>query len=250
VKVGEKVDAGSPLNPLGPVKIPIGLPSLIHGGKSVAKLGGFASHGCVGLTNSQVQDVARLMAKIGGAELTDEDMAAYAKNRKETKELKLERPVPVELRYETIVVEDGKLHIYRDVYDRNTNTEENLRAVLEANGVSFDTLSETERAQVLDGLKQMARDADGKPADGTPDASPTATPDAANKNANKNASNKNANKQSNAEGGKVTRTIKGQKEIVIELAALKGKGYPAPVAFDTGSGAGKPPAAEKKGKRS
>ncbi|MDQ1592918.1 MAG: L,D-transpeptidase ErfK/SrfK [Pyrinomonadaceae bacterium] len=251
VKVGEKVDAGSPLNPLGPVKIPIGLPSLIHGGKSVAKLGGFASHGCVGLTNSQVQDVARLMAKIGGAELTDEDMAAYAKNRKETKELKLERPVPVELRYETIVVEDGKLHIYRDVYDRNTNTEANLRAVLEANGVSFDTLSETERAQVLDALKQMARDADGKPADGTPDASPDASNKNANKNAsNKNASNKNANKQSDAESGKVTRTIKGQKEIVIELAALKGKGYPAPVAFDTGSGAGKPPAAEKKGKRS
>jgi lipoprotein-anchoring transpeptidase ErfK/SrfK len=245
VKVGEKVDAGSPLNPLGPVKIPIGLPSLIHGGKSVAKLGGFASHGCVGLTNSQVQDVAHLMAKIGGAELTDEDMAAYAKNRKETKELKLERPVPVELRYETIVVEDGKLHIYRDVYDRDTNTESNLRAVLEANGVSFESLSEAERAQVLDALKQMARDATGKPADGTPDASP----DAANKNANKNASNKNANKGADAAGGKVTRTIKGQKEIVIELAALKGKGYPAPVAFDTGSGAGKP-AAEKKGKRS
>ncbi|HVF86911.1 MAG TPA: L,D-transpeptidase, partial [Pyrinomonadaceae bacterium] len=42
VKVGEKVEAGSPLNPLGPIKIPIGLPSLIHGGKSPAKLGTFA----------------------------------------------------------------------------------------------------------------------------------------------------------------------------------------------------------------
>ena len=29
---------------------------------------------------------------------------------------------------------------------------------------------------------------------------------------------------------------KNQKEIVIEIGALKGKGYPAPVAFDTGSG--------------
>ncbi|MGH9769268.1 MAG: L,D-transpeptidase, partial [Blastocatellia bacterium] len=36
VKVGQKVPAGSKLNPLGPVKIPIGLPSLIHGGKSSA----------------------------------------------------------------------------------------------------------------------------------------------------------------------------------------------------------------------
>lgn len=243
VKVGEKVDAGSPLNPLGLIKIPIGLPSLIHGGKSQAKLGTFASHGCVGLTNAQVQDVARVMAKLGGAQLTDEDMAAYGKNRKETKEVKLERPVPVELRYETIVVEDGKLHIYRDVYDRDTNTEENLRAVLTANGVSMDTLTEAERAQVLDALRQMARDATGKPADGEPNATPGATPDAANKNASKNA-----NKKGDAESGKVTRTIKGQKEIVIELAALKGKGYPAPVALDTGGGAAKP-VSEKKGKR-
>jgi lipoprotein-anchoring transpeptidase ErfK/SrfK len=239
VKVGQKVEAGSPLNPLGPVKIPIGLPSLIHGGKSAAKLGSFASHGCVGLTNTQVQDVARMMAKIGGAELTDEDMATYAKNRKETKEVKLERPVPVELRYETIVVEDGKLYIYRDVYDRDTNTEENLRAVLAANGVSFESLSEAERAQVLDALRQMARDAKGNPADGTPDASPSATPE---------ANNKNANKKADAEGGKVTRTVKGQKEIVIELAALRGKGYPAPVALDAGGGAGKATTA-KKGKR-
>ena len=252
VKVGEKVDAGSPLNPLGLIKIPIGSPSLIHGGKSAAKLGNFASHGCVGLTNTQVQDVARLLAKIGGAELTDEDVATYAKNRKETKEIKLERAVPVELRYETIVVEDGKLYIYRDVYDRDSNTEANLRAVLEANGVSFDSLSEAERRQVLDALRQMARDAKGNPADGTPDASPSATPDAvANKNANKNANgnaNKNANKPADAEAAKVTRTVKGQKEIVIEIAALKGKGYPAPVALNTG-GATKD-AGAKKSKRS
>jgi lipoprotein-anchoring transpeptidase ErfK/SrfK len=250
VKVGEKVDAGSPLNPLGLIKIPIGSPSLIHGGKAQAKLGTFASHGCVGLTNAQVQDVARVMAKIGGAQLTDEDVATYAKNRKETKEIKLERPVPVELRYETIVVEDGKLYIYRDVYDRDTNTEENLRAVLAANGVSMDSLTEAERTKVLDALRQMARDATGKPADGQPNASPSATPETANKNANKNTNaNGNANKNANAESGKVTRTIKGQKEIVIELAALKGKGYPAPVALDTGGGASKA-ASEKKGKRS
>ena len=44
---------------------------------------------------------------------------------------------------------------------------------------------------------------------------------------------------------------KSQKEIVIEIGALKGKGYPAPVAFDTGSGKtkammGSQPKAEKR----
>ncbi|MBD0326836.1 MAG: L,D-transpeptidase, partial [Pyrinomonadaceae bacterium] len=124
VKPGEKIEAGSKLNPLGPIKIPIGLPSLIHGGKSTAKLGGFASHGCVGLTTPQVQEFARMLAGLAGTELTDEQIMAHAKTPKETKEVKLARAVPVELRYETIVVEDGKLHVYRDVYDRGTNTEE------------------------------------------------------------------------------------------------------------------------------
>lgn len=247
VKPGEKIEAGSKLNPLGPIKIPIGLPSLIHGGKSPAKLGGFASHGCVGLTTPQVQDFSHVLSRMAGSELTVEQIMAYAKTPKETKDVKLGRPVTVELRYETIVVEDGKLHIYRDVYDRDTNTEENLRKVLETYGVTLDQLSEQERTEVLKALKEMSRDAAGK-ADATKPAS--------NSNASvestqdKKASNKNENKKA-ADDGKVTRAVKGKKEIVIEISALKGKGYPAAAELDTGSGAKKQPAANTpKGKRS
>src|SRR2546423_11231527 len=122
VKPGEKIEAGSKLNPLGPIKIPIGLPSLIHGGKNTARLGQFASHGCVGLTSAMVQDFAVLLAQAAGAQLTPADVAAYAKNPSKTQAMKLANTVPVELRYETIVVEDGRLHIYRDDYDKGTNT--------------------------------------------------------------------------------------------------------------------------------
>lgn len=48
---GAVVPAGAPGNPLGPIKVPIGGANLIHGGKDRAKIGTFASHGCVGLTN-------------------------------------------------------------------------------------------------------------------------------------------------------------------------------------------------------
>lgn len=223
VKVGEKVEAGSRLNPLGLLKIPIGSPSLIHGGKSAAKLGTFASHGCVGLTDVLAQDFAKVLAQLGGQKLSDADIASYKKNRSETKQVTLTNPVPVELRYETIVAEDGKLHIYRDVYDRNTNTEENLRAVLEANGIKLEDLTEEERSQVLEALEEMSRDAKGRldqtaaaPAKTTasPGASPVPSP-----------------KSIARTSGRVTRNFKGKKEIVIEIAALKGKGYPAmPVA--------------------
>ncbi|HEX8565474.1 MAG TPA: L,D-transpeptidase family protein [Pyrinomonadaceae bacterium] len=213
IEPGKKVEAGSALNPLGPIKIPIGSPSLIHGGKNPARLGGFASHGCVGLTNDQVQQVALDLAQLTGTQVTAEDVKNHLKNKTETKNVKLSQPIPVELRYDTIVAEDGKLKIFRDVYERGTNTEENLRAVLQAQGVAYDSLSEQERAKISEALKQMARDPAGNPVEAMPAGS-------VNNNSNKNV--------------KETRTIKGAKEATIEIAALKGKGYPAPVDLNTG----------------
>lgn len=238
VSVGEKVAAGSKLNPLGPIKIPIGLPSLIHGGKSPAKLGTFASHGCVGLTNAQVQDFSKVLAQATGTELSDATIQSYFKNRTRTQVVKLSHVVPIELRYETIVVEDGKLHIYRDVYDQDTNTEANLRAVLEANGIKLEDLGADEQAEVMAALNAMSRHpvkqtAANKPASKSDD---TAAPPSSSSSpgATTSATDKTAKK---AETAKAKKPIgKNQKEVVIELTALKGKGYPEAVNLDTGSG--------------
>jgi hypothetical protein len=43
------------------------------------------------------------------------------------------------------------------------------------------------------------------------------------------AKGKNSNSNANDGGGAVTRNIKGKKEVMFIVAALKGKGYPAPV---------------------
>ena len=186
VTAGETVKAGDKDNPLGPIKIPIGLPSLIHGGKAPSKIGKFASHGCVGLTTPQVKDFAAQLAKVSNtSEITDGEIASYLEDKEKTKTVKLNQTVPVELRYETIVLEDGKLHIYKDVYAQDTNTEENLRAVLEANGVRLEDLSEQQRTEILNALKDV------------------------------------------------------KKETVIDISSVAKKGYPAPVALDTGSGTDK-----------
>src|SRR5882724_1170564 len=218
VTAGEKIEAGSKLNPLGPIKIPIGMPSLIHGGKSPAKLGGFASHGCVGLTNTQVKDFTRVLAQASGTEMSDQEIQSYLKDTTKTKVVKLKQTVPVELRYETIVVEDGKLHIYRDVYDQDTNTEENLRAVLEANGATLEDLSTDERAQVMNALNAMS-------------AHPTKTavaPTHANV-ANRNSTYEQGTKEKKKKVEPVKKIAKNQKEVVVEISTLTGKGYPAPV---------------------
>lgn len=157
VKVGETVEAGDKNNPLGWIKIPIGLPSLIHGGKAPAKIGKFASHGCVGLTNPQIKDFAMRLAQVSETEIPADQVESYLKEKTRTREVKLKETIPVELRYETIVIEDGKLHIYKDVYEQNTNTEENLRNVLQAHGLSFESLSKEQQTQMLNALKSVSK---------------------------------------------------------------------------------------------
>lgn len=210
---GETVKAGDKNNPLGPIKIPIGLPSLIHGGKSPAKIGKFASHGCVGLTNNQIKDFALQLGRASNTnDISEKSIATYLKNREQTHPIRLKQPVPVELRYETIVLEDGKLHIYKDVYAQDTNTEENLKAVLAANGVKLEDLPEQQRTEVLNALNAMSTHPTSSP-------SPSDSPD--------------------KKKAKTKKPAKSQDEIVIDLSgvsALAEKGYPAPVDLDTGSG--------------
>jgi lipoprotein-anchoring transpeptidase ErfK/SrfK len=229
VTPGEVIGAGSKQNPLGPIKIPIGSPSLIHGGKPLAKIGTFASHGCVGMTNDQVKDFARVLAQAAHADLTEERMSAYLKKRTTSRIVKLGETIPVELRYETIVFEEGKLHIYRDVYDQNTNTEENLRAVFAANGANFDRLGEEEKAKVAEALNAMSRQPKKHP---TPKPTPKMVNDASQNSAN-TAVNP-ADRKAEAERQK---KLRSQREFVIEVVELAGKGYPAPVNLDSGTGA-------------
>ena len=154
---GETILAGDKDNPLGPIKIPIGLPSLIHGGKSPAKIGKFASHGCVGLTTPQIKDFAVFLGKAADTPDIATKLDTYLEDKEKTQTVKLKETVPVELRYETIVLEkDGKLHIYKDVYAQNTNTEENLRKVLEANGLKLDDLPQ--RTEILNALKDVKKE--------------------------------------------------------------------------------------------
>ncbi|GAA4324068.1 hypothetical protein GCM10023149_25440 [Mucilaginibacter gynuensis] len=217
---GRKVSGANEDNPLGAVKIPIGMPSLIHGGKPLEKIGNFASHGCVGMTNKQVQDLTALVAQLGGSELT---AAAISQLRKagNTKSVKLKNRVPVDLRYETIVAENGALHIYRDVYERGTNTLENAKAILKIYGVDYNGLTEQEKSDLDSVLKEMNRDAKGNAiaADSLPETKDGVP----------------ASKIARSNKGKVNRRVQGEKETQVMITALQRKGYPAAVTLDSGN---------------
>jgi ribosomal protein L12E/L44/L45/RPP1/RPP2 len=164
------------------------------------------------LTNAQIKDFAMLLLRAGNKEVSEKEVAQYLADKTETKTVKLGQVIPVELRYETIVLEDGKLHIYKDVYGQDTNTEENLRRVLETHGSKLEDLSVEQRQQALDALNTMS----SKPK-ATASASPSASPD--------------------KKTARAAKTKKPSNEIVIDLGAtLAQKGYPAPVNLDEGKG--------------
>lgn len=219
---GEVVAAGDKGNPLGPIKIPIGGANLIHGGKALAKIGNFASHGCVGMTNDQVKDFAKVLAEATNTPLSSETIVSYLRHPTRTQVVKLAQVVPVELRYETIVMEDGKLHVYRDVYGLNTNKEENLRAVFTANGREFDSLSVEEKTQALDAVNAMSLHPQRQPA-----SKPT---EAANQSP---VDKKALVAERKAEADRVAK-LRRQREIVIDVPSLVAKGYPSPKDLNTG----------------
>ncbi len=141
VKAGEIVLPTDPRNPLGKLKIPLGYGYLLHQAKGPGDMGSLVSHGCVRVMQADLYDLAE---KIVAARSLDVSAAniATAKRNKKTLIVPLVPTVRVEITYDTIVVEAGRLNIYPDVYERKLNTIDNVRKELRTSGVSDDLLTE------------------------------------------------------------------------------------------------------------
>jgi hypothetical protein len=87
--------------------------------------------------------------------------------------------------------------------------------VLEVNGSRLEDLSVEDRSQILAALIAMSAHPKAMPSPSVSDAKDTQTQ---KRKVNEKKSSKN------------------QKEIVVELKSLAGRGYPAPVNYDTGTG--------------
>src|SRR4028118_1769116 len=130
VRAGEVIRASDRRNPLGKVKIPLGYGYLIHQAAAVTDLGNLVSHGCIRMLRSDLYDLAEKIIAARGVPVPAKKIA-NAKVTKNTVVAQLDKPLPVDINYDTQVVEGGALHLYPDVYERGTNTVEKLRAELE-----------------------------------------------------------------------------------------------------------------------
>ncbi len=148
VKAGEIILPTDARNPLGKMKIPLGYGYLIHQAKGAGDLGNLVSHGCVRVMQADLYDLADKIVAARELDVTKEQIVE-ARQTKETLTAELEPIIPVEITYDTLVVEAGKLRIYPDVYERKTNTVENLRAELKSSGVTATNLEDATLNKML-----------------------------------------------------------------------------------------------------
>ncbi len=145
---GEVIKASDPRNPLGKMKIPLGDRYLIHQAAKLSDVGNLVSHGCVRMPRPDLYDLADKIIAARSAKVSRKRIEA-AKRSSRMLVVRLEEPVPVDINYDTLVVEGGVLHVYPDVYGRGTNRPSRLRAELQASNVDMSNVSESTIKRML-----------------------------------------------------------------------------------------------------
>jgi len=148
VSPGEVIKASDPRNPLGKMKIPLGDRYLIHQAAKPSDLGNLVSHGCVRMLRWDIYDLAEKIVAARNVPVSPKRIEA-AKRGLRTLVVNLDEPVPVDINYDTLVVEQGVLHVYPDVYARGTNRPAKLRAELQAANVDASNLSDKTFKQIF-----------------------------------------------------------------------------------------------------
>jgi len=149
----------APGNPLGKVKLPLYGLYLIHGGAAASNMGHAVSHGCVRMMNPDALDLMRRILQIQNG---DSGLAQARRGERisgRSVPIKLEKPVVVDFRYDTVAINDGRVHVYPDIYNFGVDRQQALDSALSESGVKWDALPEKKQDQISEALKRSSRQA-------------------------------------------------------------------------------------------
>lgn len=153
----DRVTPPGPNNPMGRVKLFFAPYYYLHGTPHEKDLGTPASHGCVRMRNTDVIELATLLHQRADATVAVSEIRGILARPSATRNSTFRSPVPLEITYQPVVVRDGELRVYRDVYKRNRiHTEGVIQALMAA---GYD-VSRLDRAAV-NGVVAQARQARG-----------------------------------------------------------------------------------------
>jgi len=145
----ERIPASDARNPLGKIKIPLGDAYLIHEAAKPSDIGSLVSHGCVRMLTDDIFDLTQKIARARNLDISNEEISR-ARDDSERRVVSLDQPIPVDINYDTEVVEGGTLYLYPDVYKRDTATVRRLRDELNANGVDASRLDDATLSEMLE----------------------------------------------------------------------------------------------------
>jgi hypothetical protein len=111
------------------------------------------------MRNDDVLELARLIIAARQLPISEKQLSKVETNRSQQFGLKIEPPVPVEIDYRSLRVENGKVEIHPDVYHRGTNNIDKLKEMLAATGICYQDLSMEEQLSLVRAL----RDSHSKP---------------------------------------------------------------------------------------
>lgn len=109
---GHKPTPPGPNNPMGRVKMYFRDLYYIHGTPHTGSLGQAVSHGCVRMSNKDAVALARLVHKYGSPNVSKATIDKLLANPKMTREIRLTRPVPLQIVTRTAEVVDGRLELF------------------------------------------------------------------------------------------------------------------------------------------
>jgi murein L,D-transpeptidase YcbB/YkuD len=130
---GKEDTPPGPNNPMGRVKLFFAPLYFIHGTPEAESIGSPASHGCVRMRNSDAIELARLIHSHAAPNVSRGEIDRILAQPRNTRTVRFQNPVEVVIRYDPIVIEDGTLRIYRDLYGyHRIHTEAVYQALLSA----------------------------------------------------------------------------------------------------------------------
>jgi L,D-transpeptidase-like protein len=115
------------------VKILLGDSYLIHQADKNSDIGRLVSHGCIRMRKADLLELSDLIMEARGWPIS-KSRIEEAKKSKRRVALKFTPPIPVKIDYETIVIDNGRLYVYSDIYKRGTNSVHRLREKLQEAG--------------------------------------------------------------------------------------------------------------------
>lgn len=143
-----------PNNPMGRVKLFFAPLYYIHGTPDTTSIGQAASHGCVRMRNRDVIELARLLHRHAQPTVAPAEIESILRRSGTTRWSTFRAPVPLTLRYDPIVIENGELKVYPDVYERSRVHTEGVIQALLAEGYEASSI---DRQQIRAVLRRAAQ---------------------------------------------------------------------------------------------